>query len=45
MRILLLHNRYQQPGGEDAVVQAEKDLLESHGHSVALYQVNNLFNF
>jgi glycosyltransferase involved in cell wall biosynthesis len=34
MRILLIHERYQQRGGEDAVAEAEADLLERNGHSV-----------
>ncbi len=29
MRILIIHNKYQQAGGEDAVVQAEYDLLRT----------------
>ncbi len=41
MKILLLHNYYQQPGGEDAVVQQEKALLEAHGHSVDLLTADN----
>jgi glycosyltransferase involved in cell wall biosynthesis len=41
MRILQLHNYYQQPGGEDAVVAAEKDLLARHGHEVELLSANN----
>jgi glycosyltransferase involved in cell wall biosynthesis len=41
MRILQLHNYYQQPGGEDAVVAAEKDLLAQHGHAVELLSANN----
>ena len=41
MRILILHNRYQQPGGEDAVVRAEMALLRSHGHQVALMEEAN----
>jgi len=32
MRILLVHNHYQQPGGEDQVFAAEGKLLESFGH-------------
>jgi len=42
MRILLLHNYYQEPGGEDAVVQQEKLLLESNGHSVRLFTQDNV---
>jgi glycosyltransferase involved in cell wall biosynthesis len=41
MRILLVHNSYQQHGGEDAVVRQEKHLLERSGHDVELYQQSN----
>ena len=41
MRILLVHNRYQIAGGEDTVVHAEKSMLESHGHEVALLENDN----
>lgn len=41
MRVLLIHNFYQQFGGEDAVVQAEKAMLESHGVEVRLYSRHN----
>jgi glycosyltransferase involved in cell wall biosynthesis len=41
MKILLLHNYYQQPGGEDLVVQQEKALLEAHGHTVDFMTANN----
>ncbi len=41
MKILQLHNRYQIVGGEEGVVQAEKHLLESHGHQVRLLEVTN----
>jgi len=34
MRILQLHTRYRQPGGEDAVVRAEQAALERAGHEV-----------
>ncbi len=34
MRILLIHNRYQQRGGEDVVFESEGELLEKHGHEV-----------
>ena len=33
-RVLLVHNYYQQPGGEDMVFESEAALLESYGHSV-----------
>lgn len=41
MKILQLHNRYQIVGGEEGVVQAEKQLLESQGHQVRLLEVTN----
>jgi len=41
MKILLVHNRYQQAGGEDAVVGAEAALLRSHGNEVRLYGRSN----
>jgi len=41
MKVLLLHNYYQRPGGEDVVVARERDLLEMHGHDVRLYTVSN----
>jgi glycosyltransferase involved in cell wall biosynthesis len=41
MRILLVHNHYQQPGGEDAVFAAESLLLRRHGHEVVEYTENN----
>jgi glycosyltransferase involved in cell wall biosynthesis len=41
MKILLVHNSYQQPGGEDQVFAQEADLLLSHGHEVVLYQASN----
>ncbi len=34
MRLLLVHNRYQLPGGEDMVFAAEAALLTAHGHTV-----------
>jgi glycosyltransferase involved in cell wall biosynthesis len=39
--VLILHNRYRDAGGEDAVVGAERDLLEEHGHRVAQLTVDN----
>jgi glycosyltransferase involved in cell wall biosynthesis len=41
MKILIVHNRYQQKGGEDTVVAAEEWLLRSHGHQVELLQADN----
>jgi hypothetical protein len=40
-KVLLVHNRYQQRGGEDAVVRAEKELLCAAGHEVAKYSRHN----
>lgn len=39
--ILIVHNYYQIPGGEDTVVANEKMMLEKHGHKVILYSRNN----
>ena len=41
MRVLVVHNYYQQPGGEDQVFAAEAHLLELHGHEVARYELHN----
>ena len=41
MRILQVHNFYQYPGGEDSVVDAEKQLLETKGHTVVQYLRHN----
>lgn len=41
MKVLIAHNFYQQPGGEDQVVSDETALLESHGHEVVRYSVHN----
>jgi glycosyltransferase involved in cell wall biosynthesis len=37
VKILLVHNKYQQPGGEDVVFEQERKLLEAAGHKVAVY--------
>ena len=34
MKILLIHNKYKLAGGEDSIFEAEKNILENHGHSV-----------
>ncbi len=41
MRILLVHNAYQQPGGEDVVFEQECELLERTGHRVVTYRRSN----
>ena len=41
MRILVAHNYYQQPGGEDQVFAAECRMLEQHGHDVTRLEVHN----
>lgn len=41
MNVSLVHNYYQQPGGEDAVFAAEKALLERAGHDVKVYTCHN----
>jgi glycosyltransferase involved in cell wall biosynthesis len=41
MTILLVHNSYQQAGGEDAVVTAEAGLLAECGHRVIVYRRSN----
>lgn len=41
MKVLLVHERYQSPGGEDYVFEAEAALLESRGHEVERYTEHN----
>jgi glycosyltransferase involved in cell wall biosynthesis len=41
LRVLLVHNRYQQYGGEDTVVEAEAQLLRDAGHDVDLLICDN----
>jgi glycosyltransferase involved in cell wall biosynthesis len=41
VRVLVVHNYYQQPGGEDQVFAAEAHLLESRGHEVGRYVLHN----
>lgn len=40
-RILLVHNYYKIPGGEDTAVENERQLLEEQGHFVCLYTRSN----
>lgn len=41
MNVLVLHNRYQQAGGEDAVVRAEIEALGEHGVNVVEASLDN----
>lgn len=41
LKVLLVHNRYQQPGGEDVAVDADAELLESRGHRVVRFERHN----
>ncbi|MBO6757219.1 MAG: glycosyltransferase family 4 protein [Roseibium sp.] len=40
-RVLMAHNRYKAPGGEDNSTHEEVGLLRSAGHSVDLWEVSN----
>lgn len=39
--ILIVHNYYQIPDGEDTVVANENGMIEKHGHKGMLYSHNN----
>src|SRR5947208_17182691 len=41
MKIFIVHNTDQQPGGEDVAVAAESNLLERRGHTVIRYSRSN----
>src|SRR3712207_2480942 len=41
MKVLMVHNYYRQPGGEDQVFAAEDKLLQRRGHKVLRYAVHN----
>jgi hypothetical protein len=41
VKVLLVHNTYQQPGGEDVVFEQEARMLRNAGHQVILYQRSN----
>ncbi len=42
MKIIQVHNYYQQAGGEDALVEDERGMLEEHGQVVIpFYRTNN----
>lgn len=41
MKIIIAHNLYQQPGGEDVVVRQEMQMLRDAGHQVLHYMRSN----
>jgi glycosyltransferase involved in cell wall biosynthesis len=41
MKVIVCHNFYQRPGGEDQVFADETALLEQRGHQVIRYTVHN----
>ena len=41
MEILVAHNFYQRPGGEDRCMAAETAMLRAHGHRVVEYALHN----
>lgn len=41
LRVLIVHNAYQQRGGEDSVVASEAALLRDRGHAVDTYLRHN----
>lgn len=41
MKVLVIHNRYLERGGEDEVVDSEIELLKHSGHSVIFYESSN----
>jgi glycosyltransferase involved in cell wall biosynthesis len=41
VKIILVHNAYQQPGGEDVVFEQECGMLERAGHQVVAYRRSN----
>jgi glycosyltransferase involved in cell wall biosynthesis len=42
MKIMTVHNYYQEAGGEDVVFESEKRLLENAGHTVVPYVRSNM---
>jgi glycosyltransferase involved in cell wall biosynthesis len=41
MKVLTIHNSYQERGGEDTVFEAEQNLLRAHGHDVVASREDN----
>jgi len=42
VKVLLVHNTYQQPGGEDVVFEQEGQMLKNAGHEVITYRRSNM---
>ena len=42
MKVLILHNRYRQPGGEDTAARREAAMLRQHGFDVVEHVVDNV---
>jgi FkbM family methyltransferase len=41
MKVILVHNQYRLPGGEDVVFEQERELLQRNGHQVVVYERSN----
>jgi glycosyltransferase involved in cell wall biosynthesis len=41
LKVLIVHNTYQQPGGEDVVFDQERQMLERAGHQVVTFCRSN----
>jgi len=41
MKIMLVHNQYQQTGGEEVVFRQERQLLQDAGHTVVAFNRSN----
>jgi len=41
LRVLIIHNRYRQPGGEDVVAAAQARLLREKAHEVRAFEKDN----
>jgi glycosyltransferase involved in cell wall biosynthesis len=42
MNIILVHNSYREPGGEDTIFKQECQLLQDAGHKIIVYRRSNL---
>jgi glycosyltransferase involved in cell wall biosynthesis len=41
LKVLVIHNEYQQAAGEAAAVEAQVNLLQQHGHHLVFYRRDN----